>query len=99
MPWNDHLAHAFLAEQRRHGVQRRRLAVNHESAADRATQAANPAAQLPPVGVGGIPADRSDLRPSLDLFAQYRHLDGPVLEATAQRVLGLKADEQHAVAM
>ena len=93
----DHVAHAFLPQDRRHGAERRRLAVHHEGAPDRAAEPAHPGAQLGPVGVGRVAADGLDLGAARVLLAQDPHDLLAALDPAAERVLRLEADEEDQV--
>ena len=87
------------AENGGHGLEGGRLPVHHERAPHLSAQPAHPTAQLGPVGVRGVAADRLDLGVPLVLLAQDLHDVLAVLDPASERSLRLKADEQNQVAV
>src|SRR5579864_1236709 len=97
MPGNDDLAHALLAQDARHGLERRRFAVDGEGAADRPAQTPDPGAQLGPIGVGRVSGDGNDLRAAGEFLAEDLDDVRSVLDPPAEGIRGLESDEEDAV--
>ena len=91
------LADAFFLEDRRHGCERRRLAVDDEGAPDRPAEPAHPGPELVAVGVGRVAADGLDLGAARVLLAEDADELASLLDAAAEGVLGLEADEEDEV--
>ena len=74
---------------------RRLLAVNQKHAAMNRPSRRNPARQFRPVGMAGIFVEVADAGGDLDLLALDAHGFRAFVQETAERALGLEADQQH----
>src|SRR5687768_599374 len=96
---NSYVRHPLILQDGRHGLERGRLTMHDEGAANRPAETADPGPKLVPICMSGIAADGLDLGAALVLPPQDPDHLLATLDPASQRVLRLEPDEQDQVAV
>ncbi len=96
---HEDVADTLFPQDLRHRLQAGRLTVDHEGAPDRTAEPAHPGAQLAPVGVGRVAADRLHFGAAPVLLAEDLEDFLALLNPAAEGVLRLEADEEDQVSV
>src|SRR5215203_2099071 len=99
VPWNAHVRHPFFPQDGSHGFESLPLAVNDERPTYGSAESPNPGPKLVAISMRRVSGDRVYLRSRFMLLSQDPDDLLASLNTAPERVLRLKADEQHQVPM